>query len=109
MTFDTARHQKSGRPERADPEAGKVRPRVERDEAGSVWDGDADPGQGLLKQALARENLVLAWRWVKANKGSTGVDGRSIEQTAEYMRTHWTRIREELLSGRNGPAPGRRV
>ena len=109
MTFDTARHQKTGGPERADPAVGEARPRAERDEAVSAWDGDADPGQGLLRQVLARENLVLAWRRVKANKGSAGVDGRTIEQTAEYLRTDWPRLREELLSGRYRPAPVRRV
>ena len=109
MTFDTARHQKPGRPGRAVPEGGEACPRAERDEAESAWDGDADPGQGLLRQALARENLVLAWKRVKTNKGSAGVDGRSIEQTADYLRTHWPRIREELLSGCYRPAPVRRV
>jgi len=71
--------------------------------------GDANLGQDLLEQALARENLVLAWKRVKANRGSAGVDGRSIEQTAEHLRTAWPRIREELLSGRYRPMPVRRV
>ncbi|BCX88702.1 RNA-directed DNA polymerase [Methylomarinovum tepidoasis] len=53
--------------------------------------------------------MVLGWKRVKANKGSCGVDGLSIEQTAEYLRTAWPRIREELLLGRYRPMPVRRV
>lgn len=60
-------------------------------------------------QVLARENLVLAWRRVKANRGSAGVDGQTIPETAEYLKTHWPRLREELQSGRYRPQPVRRV
>lgn len=63
----------------------------------------------LLTQALAREKLVLAWKRVKANRGSAGVDGRTIEATAEYLKTHWPRIREDLHTGRYWPQPVRRV
>ena len=40
---------------------------------------------GLLQAALTRENLQAAWKRVKANKGAAGVDGLSIEQTAERL------------------------
>jgi hypothetical protein len=63
----------------------------------------------LLRQALARENLVLAWKRVKANRGSAGVDGLSIDDTAEYLKTHWSRIRAELFAERYRPQPVRRV
>jgi retron-type reverse transcriptase len=63
----------------------------------------------LLVQALARANMVLAWKRVKANRGSAGVDGLSIADTADYLKTHWSRIREMLLSGSYRPEPVRRV
>ena len=48
--------------------------------------GEADStGQGLVYRALARRNLQRAWKRVKANKGAAGVDGLSIEQTAERL------------------------
>jgi len=53
--------------------------------------------------------VVRAWKRVKANKGAAGVDGRSIQATAEYLREHWPRIRRELLSGEYRPSPVRRV
>jgi retron-type reverse transcriptase len=57
-------------------------------------------GRDLLTQVLARENLVKAWKRVKANRGSAGVDGRTVEETGEYLKTHWPRLRDELQSGR---------
>ena len=39
-----------------------------------------------------------AWKRVKANKRSAGVDGLSIEQTVEYLKTQWTCIRQELYN-----------
>jgi len=53
--------------------------------------------------------LVAAWKRVKANKGSAGVDGLSIEQTIEHLRTHWPTIRDELLRGAYRPSAVRRV
>ena len=53
--------------------------------------------------------MVAAWKHVKANKGSAGVDGLTIEQTIEHLRTHWSRIRAELLNGTYRPQAVRRV
>ncbi len=67
-------------------------------------------GRGdLLRQALARGNMVVAWKRVKANRGSAGVDGLSIDDTIDYFKTHWRRIRADLFAGRYRPQPVRRV
>ena len=58
--------------------------------------------EDLLAQVIPRENMVLAWKRVEANKGSAGVDGLSIEETAEGLKTQWPKIREELRSGHYG-------
>jgi retron-type reverse transcriptase len=63
----------------------------------------------LLEQALARENLVGAWKRVKANRGSAGVDQLTVPATAEHLKAHWPRIREELQTGCYRPQPVRRV
>ena len=84
-------------------------PGIGRDEARPARREAEGPGRDLLERALARENLVLAWKRVKANGGSAGVDGLTIQETAEYLKTHWPRIREELQTGRYRPQPVRRV
>lgn len=58
---------------------------------------------------LTRQNLQLAWKRVKANKGAAGVDGLDIEQTAQALRTRWPDIRQSLLQGRYRPSPVRKV
>jgi RNA-directed DNA polymerase len=63
----------------------------------------------LLGQALTRENMAAAWKRVKANKGSAGVDGRSVQDTGEYLKQAWSDIRTRLLDGSYRPEPVRRV
>ena len=63
----------------------------------------------LLGQALARENMARAWKRVKANKGGAGVDGRTVQDTGEYLKTAWPDIRTSLLDGSYRPQPVRRV
>jgi RNA-directed DNA polymerase len=66
-------------------------------------------GSKLLEQALSRENMLAAWKRVKSNDGSAGVDGMSVQDTAQYLQTHLPHIRQELLNGTYRPAPVRRV
>ena len=63
----------------------------------------------MLERALARENMAAAWRRVKANKGSAGVDGRTVQDTADYLQGAWAAIRKGLLEGSYRPDPVRRV
>lgn len=66
-------------------------------------------GSALLQAALTRDNLLQAWKRVKANKGSAGADGLDIDQTATHLKTAWPDIRERLLRGTYRPSPVRRV
>ncbi len=53
--------------------------------------------------------MATAWKRVKANKGSAGVDGRTVAQTEGYLKLHWKAIRQSLLLGTYRPSPVRRV
>lgn len=64
---------------------------------------------GLLLAVLTRQNLLLAWKRVKANKGAAGVDGLDTEQTARMLKARWPEIRDALLAGRYRPSPVRKV
>jgi RNA-directed DNA polymerase len=63
----------------------------------------------LMEAVCERENLKKALRRVKANKGSPGVDGMTVEQLPDYLRAHWPQHRDELLRGTYRPSPVRRV
>ena len=85
----------AGGPPREHPDTGSATP-------------PTGPG-GLLAAMLTRQNLQLAWKRVKANKGAAGVDGLDIEQTVQTLRTSWPDIRQALLQGRYRPSPVRKV
>jgi len=63
----------------------------------------------LMEEVCKRENLKEAFRQVKGNKGSAGVDGITVNQLTDYLKQHWPVIREQLLSGTYEPKPVRRV
>src|SRR5437868_11117861 len=63
----------------------------------------------LMEEICERENLKRALQRVKANKGSPGIDGMTVEELLGYLQQHWPAIREQLLSGNYAPKPVRRV
>ena len=63
----------------------------------------------LMEEIVDRENLKEALQRVKANKGSPGADGMTVNQLDDYLRQHWPAIREQLLSGTYKPKPVKRV
>ena len=63
----------------------------------------------LMEEIVDRENLKEALRRVKANKGSPGIDGITVNQLDNYLEQHWSAIREQLLSGTYKPKPVKRV
>jgi len=66
-------------------------------------------GERLMEEVCERENCKRALARVKANKGSAGVDGMSVQQLPGFLKQHWPAIREQLLSGTYEPQPVRRV
>ena len=63
----------------------------------------------LMEEVCDRENLVRAWKRVRQNKGSPGVDGMTISDARDYLREHWPGIRSQLLEGAYQPQPVKRV
>src|SRR6201995_1781453 len=63
----------------------------------------------LMEKVGVRGNLVRAWKRVRQNKGSPGVDGMTIDDTKDYLREHWPSIRSQLLKGTYQPRPVKRV
>ena len=63
----------------------------------------------LVEEMGDRENLGRAWKRVRRNKGSPGVDGMTIDDARDYLREHWPSIRSQLLEGTYQPQPVKRV
>jgi len=63
----------------------------------------------IMEEICSQENLWKAIRQVQANKGSPGVDGMTVGQLPDYLRTHWPTLREQLLNGAHQPQPVKRA
>ena len=85
-------------------------PNVERSaEARTATHGNERSGASdLMERVCERANLQAALKRVRKNKGSAGIDGMTVEELPEYLRTHWPRLREQLLTGRYQPSAVRR-
>ena len=53
--------------------------------------------------------MQTALRQVRANKGSPGLDGMSVEALPDFLRTHWPGIKHQLLEGTYQPRVIKRV
>jgi len=67
------------------------------------------PEDLLLERILSRPNMQRAWKRVKGNHGSAGVDRISIVDFPKFAREHWEGIRTSLFDGTYNPLPVRRV
>jgi RNA-directed DNA polymerase len=63
----------------------------------------------LMEEVCERENLKQALQRVRANQGSAGIDGMTVDELPAYLKTHWPEIRDRLLAGTYRPQPVRRV
>jgi RNA-directed DNA polymerase len=68
-----------------------------------------DPNDHLLEQILSSDNVLKAWKRVRANKGKPGVDRMSVDEFPEFARAHWEGIRDSLFSNTYQPLPVKRV
>ena len=65
--------------------------------------------EDIVTKILDRDNLNLAFKNVKANKGASGIDDMSIEETAQFIKGHKNQIVWQLYNRKYQPQPVRRV
>lgn len=63
----------------------------------------------LLEEILSRDNMKLALKRVKANKGAGGVDGIDIKEIDAYLIENWAEIRDRIRRRKYKPQAVRRV
>jgi RNA-directed DNA polymerase len=97
------------------PLEGRVEP---RDKAGAPSispaserrrDDRPEVKEDMLESILSRDNLNLAYKRVKANKGSHGVDGMMVDELLPFLKQQGESIRQRVLAGEYSPQPVRRV
>ena len=63
----------------------------------------------LMEEVCELENCKQALQRVKANQGSPGVDGMTVDELPEYLKQHELEIGEQLRNGTYQPRPVKRV
>jgi len=61
-----------------------------------------------MERVVSRPNLLAAYKRVKRNKGSPGIDGMTVEELPHWLGDHWQEVRERLLAGTYQPRPVKR-
>ncbi len=110
MSLRDAMRQKTGQPElplEYRGEAPKDRRSVEASTAAHGNERSSD--DHLMEQVVEEGNMQAAMKRVRRNKGSSGIDGMSVEELPRYIGGNWARIREELLAGMYQPQTVKRV
>lgn len=64
---------------------------------------------GLLEQILSPANLNQAYKRVRNNKGSAGVDKMDVESLKDYLITNKESLIQTIMDGKYRPDPVRRV
>jgi len=63
----------------------------------------------LLDEILSNDNMNLAFKSVKANKGTYGVDEVTLDDLSEYIKVNWKDIKSKIEERKYYPLPVRRV
>lgn len=63
----------------------------------------------LLERILSTDNMNLAFKRVKANKGASGIDNMKVDELLQYLKENGTQLREDIRNGKYNPKAVRRV
>ena len=63
----------------------------------------------LLEKILSKDNMNLAYKRVKANKGASGIDDMQVDELLQYLKENGEQIKEDIRKGEYNPKAVRRV
>lgn len=63
----------------------------------------------LMEKILLGDNLNIAYKKVKSNRGAGGVDGMSVDELLPYLRESQEQLIQKIKKGKYKPNPVRRV
>ena len=63
----------------------------------------------LLEEILSNDNMNLAFKSVKANKGTYGVDEMTLDELSNFIKNNWKDIKSKIEERSYYPLPVRRV
>lgn len=81
----------------------------EEPQTSTVSDRQRALPSNLMEEVCKRENLIRAYKRVKANRGAPGIDGMTVENVRDWLGEHKGELIASLLDGIYRPQPVRRV
>lgn len=63
----------------------------------------------LLEKILSKDNMNVAFKRVKANKGASGIDDMTVDELLQYLKENGEQIKEDIRKGIYNPKAVRRV
>ena len=63
----------------------------------------------ILEEILSRDNMNLAYKRVKGNKGASGIDDMQVDELLQYLKENGEQIEEDIRKGEYNPKAVRRV
>ena len=63
----------------------------------------------LLEKILSRDNMNIAFKRVKANKGASGIDNMQVDELLQYLKGNGNKLKEDIRNGKYNPKAVRRV
>ena len=75
----------------------------------TAWDQQRALTDQLMEQVCDPKNLIRAYRRVRSNKGKPGVDGMTVHELADWLRSNHAALTASLLDGTYQPQPVRGV
>jgi RNA-directed DNA polymerase len=75
----------------------------------TAWEPQRALTTSLMEQVCDPKNLLRAYRRVRANKGKPGVDGMTVRELADWLRSNHKALTASLLDGTYQPQPVRGV
>lgn len=96
----------------ADKDLNTQRMRAKRSEEQQIQKAlfkDEPLSERLMEKICESSNLNRAYKRVKSNKGSPGIDGMTVDEMSAYIATHKEQLLESLRSGSYQPQPVKEV
>src|SRR5699024_4986845 len=66
-------------------------------------------GTNLIDQVIDHDNLYMAYKHVRANKGAPGIDGITVDELYGHMQQYYSSLRRKVRDGSYQPQPVRRA
>lgn len=109
MSLEGAKRQKAVQMELSLEDRGEALKAERSGEAPTTRNEIARLGTGrLMEEAVGSANVEQALKRVRANKGSPGVDGMTVDELPHHVAEHWESLRTQLLAGTYQPKPVKR-